>query len=182
MTKDIQQENEAKAIALFEADGASSAVVAKQLDIGRATASRYRKKWLDDKKNKAVEAVSNLDPLTVLALAEQLEGTSPSLSRNLAHLSESISTLNKLEPIVHEAIADLIVTVQSRMQDPDIKVGELNILGNLLLKSFATLYNRPSVEVNVSQTNTKVVQNAVTDRLNGLLHGVFPDTIEGEVD
>ncbi len=42
--KEVQEQNEAKAIALF-IEGYSSQEVADQLDIGRATASRYRKKW-----------------------------------------------------------------------------------------------------------------------------------------
>ena len=178
MNKDEQEALEAKAVSLFEAKGLSAQQVADELGIGRATASRYRKKWVDDKRDHAVDAVSNLDPKTVLALADQLQGTSPALARNLSHLSESIGSLNKLEPIVHEAIGDLIVKVQTRIQDPNIKTSELSILGNLLLKSYATLYNRPQVEITVNQQQNVI--NQAEERIKGLTKGLIIDAEEVE--
>jgi transposase-like protein len=174
MTKEQQLEYEAKAIAIFEAEPERvSTDIAKELGVGQATVARYRRKWLEDKKDKAVSHVSNLDPQIVLALAERLEHTSPALAQNLQHLSAGLESLNKLEPVVHNAVGDLIVQTQERMSDPEIKTGEFKMLGELILKAYATLYNRPSVEINVQNNN--LVQRAVSERLDSLTDILFDE-------
>ncbi len=181
MTKEQERlENKAKAQALL-IEGKPISEVVRLTGIAKSAVARYGQEIRKAQEAQAVEAVSNLDPHTVLALAERLEGTSPALSRNLVHLSKGIDGLNKFEPFMLNAISDVVVTAQERMKDKDIKVGELKTLGELIYKGYATLYNRPSVEINMTQQNNQVVQTAVTERLNSLTKGIF-EPIEGEIE
>lgn len=167
-------DTKAKAKAMI-IEGVPISTIAKELEIASSAVYRYKGEVEQEQENRAVEAVSNLDPKTVLALAERLESTSPVMAKNLVHLSEGLESLSKLEPVIHNAVGDLIVMTQEKMSHPDIKNSEFRMLGELLLKSYATLYNRPSIELNMNTQNNTVVNNAVSKRLNNLMHGLIPE-------
>ncbi len=159
-------------------NGDSLKEVMEATGLKQSTVSRLKQELKKQELNEDVDKVSNLDPKTVLALADNLKHTQPCLARNLVHLSEGLESMNKLEPVIHNALGDLVVMTQRRLAKPNLKNAEFKMLGELLIKTYATMYNRPAVEINMTQT--KVVQTAVTERLNNLTRGIFEPIIEGE--
>ncbi len=152
--------------------------------ISPASVQRYRKEVEDEQRGHHVDAVSNLDPEIVLTMANRLEEHNPKMAKDLTHLANGLDSLAKLEPTVHQAVGEVITLSQEAMREKNIKSSEFKMYAELILKCYATLYNRPSTQINVNQTqNNAVIQDAVTERLNSLTAGLFDDkdTIVGEI-
>ncbi len=153
--------------------------IAEKVGCGKTLVGKWRKELRES--TDGVKAVQKLSPSLVLAMAEQVKDDG--MRRELQHLANGLDSYEKLDIQMNQALGTAITKLHEKILNEDIKFSEFMRCIEMINKTKATISIRPAVEVNISQSNTQVVQNAVTERLDGLLKGVFDaPVIEGEVE
>ncbi len=164
----------------------------------KTTLGNWKAELIADRDHESMEKIAHVDTDTIerLALLADSKGFYSGATK-LRSVAKGLTSLQRLEPIVHHALEKAVKVAEQafdkHMDEEDdytMTAGEFKIYMDCIVNANTALFNRPSNQINVlQQTNVdnRVVQNAVTDRLQGLLKGVFPDddatdTIEGEVD
>ena len=169
--KEVQKQNEAKAQVLFE-EGYSLNEATEKLGLGRATIARYRKKWRESKELQVVEAVNSLSPQLVLEMADRVRKDNPQMAQDLTHLSGGLDSLEKLQPQLHRTVGTLLTRCDEGMNQEGVKPSDFRMYAELALKAYATMQNTSGITFNMQTQNNTVVNNAVKQRLDGLLSGI----------
>ncbi len=148
--------------------------IAREVGTSRSTVSLEKIKLEREIDNGAEQEVSSLSPKLILAMADKVRKNSPKMAGDLERLSEGISSMHNLEPVLHKAIESLVNRCETRILDEDIKPSDFKLYGELILKAFATVNHQGAVtQINVNQQQNTLVQQAAKEKIDSLLHGII---------
>jgi len=148
-----------------------------KVKLSNQAVSRIKQDIDRERNDGAIQALTALKPSTILRLADEVAKTDPSMARALTKVSDGLASLDKLNPMIHEAIGNIVAVANKKILAEDVKLPELVTLSNVILKAYATVNHRGATTVvNVSQQQNVI--HEAEERIKGLTKGLIIDAEE----